>query len=414
LDPIPFLANIVLVARAKGKLSASELGHLEAIRTELRIKKSEFNAAVRLVEQGNHKLTPVGTFSDQVRNLELMLRVAYADDDLNEAEAALANDFCKTVGIYQDQFERLRAEVLASLSKAGKLCPACGAQCDAEARFCPKCGSSLIVDDGAVAAEMTIPHAGLAIEFAESTAAAFPKALDFARATSGFQGYHKNKKTWYLAVYPSGNFREALPLVESLSGIRNRRIFLDGEERPWDEVFGFAWCAAQRSTAYRPAEYCFGKDDNRLNPWGCKQARMDWTEWANWFCYGAWERAGVFGGEARWRFEKERIRHELVTNLFRYRFCPHLRAELSEAVLRQLPDTVTPDSDPNWGYHQQYEEVPGAIKVVEKERSGGLSFTSEFWADGVRPQGLRVLGDILARAFQEIGATPVATNDLFK
>lgn len=414
LEPVPFLANIVLVARAKGKLSASELGQLESIRTELKAKKSDFNAAIRLVEQGNHKLTSVGTFADQVRNLELMLRVAYADDDLSEAEVALASDFCKAVGIYPDQFERLRAEVLASLTKQGKVCPSCGTAADAEAHFCPKCGSSLTREDEAGQIEMAIPSKGLAIEFAESTAAGFPKALELAKASGGFQSCQKSKKTWYLAVYPSGSLSDALLLVESLSGIRNRRLYIDGEERPWDEVFGFAWCAAQRATAYRPAEYCFGKDENRLNPWGCKQARMDWAEWANWFCYGRWEKASVFGGKVRWRFDKDRIRHELATNLFRYRFCPHLRADLSEAVLRQLPETVAPDSDPNWGYHQQYEEVPGAIKVIERESSSGLTYTNEFWADGVRPRGLRVLADILAKAFQELGASPVAVNNLVK
>lgn len=413
-EPIPFLANIVLVVHANGKLSASELGQLESIRTELKFKKSDFNAAIRLVEQGNHKLTPVGTFADRVRNLELILRVAYADDDLDDAEASLVNDFCKTVGIYQDQLEKLRAEVLASLKKQGKICPSCGASADAGARFCPKCGSSLTIRDEAVQVEMTLPSSGLAIEFAESTAASFPKALEIAKATGGFQSCQKNKKTWYLAVYPSGELKEAMPLVESLSGIRNRRLYIDGQEKPWDEVLGFAWCAAQRATAYRPVEYCFGKDENRVNPWGCKQARMDWTEWGNWFCYGRWEEASGFDGRVQWRFDKERIRHELATNLFRYRFCPHLRTDLSEAVLRHLPDTVIPDSDPGWGYHQQYEQLPGSIKVVEKESSSGFTYTNEFWADGVRPKGVRVLADVLSKAFQELRGSPVSVNSLLK
>ncbi len=373
LEPIPFLANIVLVAHVNGKLSASELGLLDSIRSEIKFKKSDLKAAIRVVEQGNHKVTPVGSFADNVKNLELILRVAYADDDLDESEASLVSDFCKAVGIYPDQLERLRGEVLASLKQQGKICPSCEAPAEADARFCPKCGSSLASIDEAIQVELVIPSSGLAIEFAESTAASFPKALEVAKATEGFQSCQKNKKTWHLAVYRSGDLREALPLVESLSGIRNRRLYIDGQEKPWDEVFGFAWCAAQRAAAYRPAEYCYGKDENRLNPWGCKQARMDWTEWANWFCYGQWEKTGFLSKTVQWRFDKERIRHELSTNLFRFRFCPHLQAKLSDAVLGQLPDIVFPESDPNWGYHRQYEQVPGAIKVVEKESSGGFN-----------------------------------------
>jgi len=413
-EPIPFLANIVLVAHANSKLSASELGQLESIRTELKFKKSDFNAAIRLVEQGNHKMTPVGSFADQVTNLELILRVAYADDDLDEAETSLISEFCKAIGLYEDQLEKLRGEVLASLKQQGKMCPLCGSSADAEARFCPKCGSNLGSVEEAVQVEMSVPSSGLAIEFSESSAASFPKALELAKATKGFQSCQKNKKTWHLAVYPSGNLLEAIPLVESLSGIRNRRLYIDGQEKPWDEVFGFAWCAAQRATAYRPTEYCFGKDENRLNPWGCKQARMEWTEWANWFCYGRWAKAGMFGGKVQWHFDKERIRHELTTNLFRYRFCPHLQNKLSEAVLKHLPDTVNPESDPNWGYHRQYEQAPGAIKVVEKEGSGDLTYTNEFWADGVRPKGLRVLADIFSKAFQDLGGSPVSVGNLLK
>jgi hypothetical protein len=141
---------------------------------------------------------------------------------------------------------------------------------------------------------------------------------------------------------------------------------------------------------------------------------MDWTEWANWFCYGQWEKTGFLSKTVQWRFDKERIRHELSTNLFRFRFCPHLQAKLSDAVLGQLPDIVFPESDPNWGYHRQYEQVPGAIKVVEKESSGGFNYTSEFWADGVRPRGLRALADILSKVFQELGGSPISVNDLLK
>lgn len=46
-EPVPFLANIILVAHADGKLSSSELGQLEAIRSSFKFKKSDFNAAIK-------------------------------------------------------------------------------------------------------------------------------------------------------------------------------------------------------------------------------------------------------------------------------------------------------------------------------------------------------------------------------
>ena len=414
LEPIPFLANIVFVACADGKLSASELGQLDSICTELKFKKGDFNAAKRLVEQGNYKMTPVGAFADRVRNLELILRVVYADDDLSEAEAAIVSDFCKAIGIYDDQLEKMRGEVLSSMKQLGRLCPSCGTSADAEACFCPNCGSSLTATDEAVQIELTIPSSGLSIEFAESTAASFPKALELAKLTDGFQSCKKNKKTWYLAVYPSGNLEVVMPLVESLSAIRNRRLYIDGQEKLWEDVFSFAWCATGRATAYRPIEYCFGKDEKRFNLWGCKQANMEWIDGATWFCYGRWEKVGIIGGKFQWRFDKDRIRHELAAKLFRYRFCPHIKMQLYEAVLKYLPDTVVPDSDRNWGYHQIYEEVPGSIKGVQEARMDGYSFKNEYWADGVRPKGFHAFGEILSKALKELGDNTISVSDLLK
>jgi uncharacterized tellurite resistance protein B-like protein len=401
LEPVPFLANMALVAHADGVLSSTELGQLEAARKELKLKKSDYNAALRLIQDGAYTLTPVGTFADQVKNLELILRVAYADDDLDQAELSLIQQFCQVIGIHEEQLERLRTEVLASLKNQGRVCPSCGTENQDDSKFCSKCGTKLGGGSGDVQVDFELPSSGVAIEFAESTAASFPKALQIAKETDGYQTCQKRNKAWYLAVFPS--LTEALPLVECLSRLRNRVLHIDGEEQQWDEVLGFAWCAAQRDAAYRPVEYCFGKDENRLNPWGCKQVGMDWTEWANWFCQGKWEKSGVLGRKAVWRFDKDRLRHELVSNLHRYRFCPHLKRDLAEAVVRHFPDLVEPDSDVNWDYHQSYEEVPGAIKVIQKERTAGFVYQNEFWADGVRPKGLAVLTSVLGKACKDLG-----------
>jgi len=413
-DSIPFMANIAKVAHSDGTLSAIELGQMEAIRKELKFKKSDFNAAVRLVQNGDYSITLVGSFADQVKNLEAILRVAYADDDLNDFELKFINEFRVAIGIHQEQLDKLSNEVISSLKQQGKICPSCGDENAADSRFCAKCGANLDTTIQDIKVQFEVPRSGITIEFADSTAASFPKVLEIAKSKEGYQSCLKDKKTWHLVVFPSGQVSDTLPLAEALSGIRNRRLYVDGEEKHWDEVFGFVWCSSQRGSAYRPFEYCFGKDENRLNAWGCKQARMDWTEWARWFCYGRWEKVGVLGKHLQWRFDKEKIRHELTTNLYRYRFCPYLNTALSEAVLRHFPDTVDPVSGPDWDYHQQYEEVPGAIKVVQKDKSEGFVISNTFWSDGVKPKGLRVLADILTKAFHDLGIAPTSVKALLK
>lgn len=413
-EPIPFLANIALIAHADGKLSPSELGQMEAIRVELKMRKGDYNKAVSLVGGNAHQLTPVGTFADQVKNLELMLRVAYSDDDLDEKEGGLVGEFCSMIGVSQEQLDRVAQEVLNTLKNQNKVCPSCGASADTDAKFCPKCGASLASDEAPVLVDFDIPKTGIAIEFADSSAASFASALDLAKATNGYQTCQKLKKTWHLAVFPSDSLTVALPLASALGSIRNKKAFLNGEENSWNEIFGFAHCAAQRVSAYRPVEYCFGKDENRINPWGCKQAHMNWTDWADWFSYGAWEKSGVLGSKVVWRFDKERIQHELATKLYRFRFCPHMIPNLAQAVLRHLPDTVAPDKDKDWSFNHQYEEIPGAIKVIEKEGGDGYTYTNEYWSDGVRPKGLKKLSDILTKALAEVGGCGISPQSLLK
>ena len=411
-NPIPFIANIVLMAHVKGSLSPSALAQLESVRSELKLKKNDLTAAIKLVSSGNYKMTPVGSFIDQVRNLDFIIRVAYIDNDLDEVETALVNEFAHAAGIYEDQLEKVRQDVMASLKDQGKACVSCGTISDANARFCQKCGTSFdeIINNELPQSELKIPNDGLAIEFAESTAASFPRALELAKANSGFQTCQRNKKSWYMASYPSINSEQVLPLCDALSGIRNRRVYLDGKEAVWDEIFGFNWCAVRQAAAYRPLEYCFGNDDNRINPWGCKHANMEWSEWARWFSYGRWEKSGIFGGKVQFRLDKERIKHELATNLYRYRFCPHLRPELTVAVLKYLPEIIVPEGDKNWSYRRGYEQTPGSIKVIEKNDT----FSQEYWSDGVRPIGHFVFVDVLKKALGDTGSSPLWLQNVKK
>lgn len=413
-EPIPFLANVIAVAHVNGKLSPGELTQLEAVRVEFNFKKGDFNKASKLVEQGDYVLSPIGSFADQVKNLECILRVAYADNELDLEQSEMIAAFCQQVGIYQDQLDRLVVEVLSLIAQSEQLCPSCGFSSAQDGRFCPKCGSPIGTNQESVQLDFDVPVSGLAIEFADSTAASFHKAIEAAKSADQYQTCSRMKKNWHLAVFNSGSVADALSLAEALSGIRNRKAFLNGVEVSWDELFGFTWCATKRATAYRPVEYCFGKDENRINPWGCKQAQMDWAEWSEWFSYGRWEKGGIFGSKFSWRFDKDRIRHELASRMFRFRFCPHFDNRLSETVLRLLPDSVSPEHDKNWKYNESYEEVPGSIRVVVREGTGEFAYDNEFWSDGVRPSGHRILTGILTRAFRELGISHTSPPDLLK
>ncbi len=196
--------------------------------------------------------------------------------------------------------------------------------------------------------------------------------------------------------------------------MRNRKVWVDGKEHRWDDVFGFVWCSEQRESAYRPVEYCFGLDDKQLNVWGCKNTRMDWSEWAEWFSYGKFERRGLRKNNIVFVFDKQRIRHELQTSLFKFRFCPYLNLEFVESVIQVFPEEVSPGSDRDWKYKRDYEESPGSLKITEKSDEGGFSFVDEYYASGVAPSSPRVAARILNQAAAAIGVDKPMLGDALR
>jgi uncharacterized tellurite resistance protein B-like protein len=399
-----YLANLWLVARADKALSDQEETLIAEVQKSIQAKRAHNTAAQKAVETGQFSLSNVGSFAGQVQNLEDMIAVALVDSDLAGPESDVITSFCNLIGIRQDQLDVITSDASKRIkTRTGAVtCIKCGAQMQSDARFCPACGAPVETGSPATTTplEFDIPKTGYAITFSESTAPSFATALELSKQLGPVQTALKNKKTWYLVSIPSDRFLELVRIAKALLGIRNRAIYYEGQQVDWDDVFGFMWCADQRDHAYNPLEYCFGKDENRINPWSCKQSRMDWTEWADWFSQGAWQNTGTLSKRNVWRFDKERIRHNLLTNIHRFRFCPYLRYNFIEAVLSSIPEEVEVTDTSPWKYNVIYEELPGSIKIVEREGEGEFTYNREYYADGVRPRGLLPLKEVFARAFE--------------
>ena len=403
---ITYLANIVFVARADGKLSPQETEVLEEIQTTIGVKKTELNKAFTIAESQDFEMKPTGHWTDQVKNLEDIIFVSMVDG-IDKSEKKLIIDFSNKVNVTQEQFNTIFNDVKNYISaESPSACSNCKTKLTGNVKFCPECGTPIkaLVEKQAVSVSYDIPKTGITIEFAESTAAGFAHAVKEQQNAPVNGTCLRAKKNWYLAAWPELDILSAVKLAENLKGMRNRNVYIDGKESQWDEVFGFMWCANQRNSAYRPLEYCFGLDEKKLNIWGCKQSRMEWTGWANWFSYGSFkESSSMFKKQVSFKFDKSRIRHELETNLFRFRFCPYLRFDLIEEIVKEFPEEVMIKKDGLWEFKRDYSESPGALKVIEKSSQDGFTYTNEYYASGVTPKSIKIALEILKKAAESCG-----------
>lgn len=396
--------NVIGLARADNSLSSRESDAIEFVKSLIGARKTELNRAYKLVENPDFLPKVVGSWSDQIKNLESIIYVALIDGSIDANEKDYILNFAKQVRISQEQLNLIISDVKKTISANTQKvkCPSCGAGITATAKFCPECGANIAVaeSDQSVAISYEIPAKGVAIEFAESTSANFGMAVKAMKKAPIHAECRKAKKQWYMACWPRSNIVDAFELINNLKGLRNRKVYLDGEEKQWNDLFNFIYCANSRKSAYRPNEYCFGIDEKRLNIWGCRKAGMDWNEWANWFGYGAYSKTGILGQTIIFTFDKSRIRHELETNLHSCQLCPHLHFDLIEAVLDEFPQQVTPSQNGDWRFKRDFNESPGAIKVKETMRSGGITYTDEYYSSAVYPASVYVGLEILKRAFQ--------------
>lgn len=144
-DKIKYIANVAWISAVDGKVSPLEAKAIEDIRQEIGATESDLHKALTAVAQGSYQLSPVGRFSDNVRNLEDMIFVSLADGDFAKSEKAEVLSFAKSIKVTQDQLSEIVSASKQRLKtqKTTMLCDACGQEIPSNSKFCPKCGVKL-------------------------------------------------------------------------------------------------------------------------------------------------------------------------------------------------------------------------------------------------------------------------------
>ncbi len=100
---VDYLANVIGLARTDGNVTPLETEALELVRKAIGARKTELNAAYRKAEADGFVPQVVGSWSDQIKNLESIIYVALVDGTLEGDEKQYVLSFARQVKITQDQ-----------------------------------------------------------------------------------------------------------------------------------------------------------------------------------------------------------------------------------------------------------------------------------------------------------------------
>ena len=102
-----YLANLLSIAFADGHLCESEKEELDKILDKLNARKKDFNIAYNLIANGEYDCRVVGSYAQQVQNLEDMMRVCLADGELHDYEQQWITHFSGMIGMDQNGLDQI-------------------------------------------------------------------------------------------------------------------------------------------------------------------------------------------------------------------------------------------------------------------------------------------------------------------
>lgn len=144
-DLISYLANLITIATADGFIDKKEEAAIERVYKEINAKKTDLEEAKMITEKGDYQVTPVGRYSERIRNLEDMIFVALSDSDLSDSEKSVILSFAKAIGAKQEQINTILSESITRFRayNATIICPSCGHEIPSDWKFCAECGTNI-------------------------------------------------------------------------------------------------------------------------------------------------------------------------------------------------------------------------------------------------------------------------------
>jgi len=243
---------------------------------------------------------------------------------------------------------------------------------------CPTCGAELTEDRNAEPVSWSIR-----VRFEHSPSKYYATAVQLAEEAPNYVKRGEGENAIHLARYSPGQAPQAAELWEVIKGWASSSLQVDGEEASKRGlIYNGLHCFQKFQESGQRRDYCFGTGWFNLNPIGCTRigisifARGDSP--ADLDLEPAWNNMGRFDDDGVWHFDKEAIRNLLKRRFETNRFCPLLKWEHIEAFLDRLPDTVDPETNPDWFENDHIPGIPDSVYGLEDTQEGVVLKVSGF------------------------------------
>lgn len=275
-------------------------------------------------------------------------------------------------------------------------CSKCGHVNEEGSKFCKECGNKLIggkkkeshKPKSIVEAIEPVHSEGITVEFPYSSSQSYDFAVAEAEKFNTYKKFGEDKKVLHRVNVHEDEIETLDNLLEALKGWRSRKVYYKGEHKTWDTVFSHSWCYNAKKESFKPELYCFGYDEEySFNLWGCKQINLSFIEHSQLYSYGKW-----LNKNGDWEFDRERIRHELQKQAYKYRFCPAIDLSLIEEVLNAFPEKVNPYKDKGWEFERNYNSDEGLLVKVKE-----YGYEDTVYMNGVQPKNKEVITKLIAK-----------------
>lgn len=240
------------------------------------------------------------------------------------------------------------------------ICDKCSAAITKGAKFCPQCGDPVTEADKVKALVSDSQIAIVEISFGQSSSANFNKAVEICKNIPSYVVEGEGKASLHKITLPITEVDLIVNLFDLVGSWKSSQMLINGHISTKKDLTYFGvGCYKIRQKAYKPEQYCFGEREYENNIWGCKKLNMPISHWG-----GGWLEYGEFDSSGKWRFDKDRIRHELELALKENELCPVLNRKRVLETLDKLPSSIDPKNDSNWEYITNYERIDGDYKEI--------------------------------------------------